>query len=116
LPPRVYQRRGKLYYSNPEKGGQWDPLPEGLKSWAKIVEAQTPATTLSILFARYDLKVLPRKSKKSGRNRRQEWSALELVFGAVHPDDVEPHHVWSYRRERSETEGTKHEIHCLSAL
>lgn len=115
LPPRVYERRGKLYYVHPETH-KWIPLKDGLRSWAQLVVASEPATTLSVLWARYDLEVLPKKAKKTQRNRRQEWSALEPTFGAVHPADVEPHHVWRYWRERGETEGARHEIRCLSAL
>jgi integrase len=115
LPLRVYERRGKLYYVEPGSG-DWIPLPEGLRTWAKLVEASEPATTLSILWAKYELEVLEKKAKKTQRNRRQEWSALEPTFGAVRPEDVEPHHVWRYFRERGEGEGARHEVRCLSAL
>jgi integrase len=115
LPPRVYPRRGKLYYVEPGSE-KWIPLPEGLRTWAKLVEASEPATTLSILWAKYDLEVLSKKAKKTQQNRRQEWSALEPVFGPMRPEDVEPHHVWKYFRERGEGEGARHEVRCLSAL
>jgi hypothetical protein len=115
LPPRVYERRGKLYYIQPGSE-KWIPLPDGLRSWAKLVEASEPASTLSILWAKYEVEVLAKKAKKTQRNRRQEWSALEDTFGNVRPEDVEPHHVWRYFRERGEGEGARHEVRCLSAL
>jgi hypothetical protein len=115
LPPRVYPRRGKLYYVEPGTE-KWIPLPDGLRTWAKLVEASEPASTLSILWAKYEVEVLGKKAKKTQQNRRQEWSALESTFGAVRPEDVEPHHVWRYFRERGEGEGARHEVRCLSAL
>jgi len=115
LPPRVYERRGKLYYVHPVTQ-EWMPLADGLRTWAKIVEASEPPLTLTALWARYDLEALTKKAPKTQRNRRQEWSMLEPTFGHVRPEDVEPHHVWRYWRDRGETEGAKHEIRCLSAL
>lgn len=115
LPPRVYQRRGKLYYSEPVTG-KWIPLPDGLKTWAKIIEAAEPAHTLAALWVQYDLEVLAKKATKTRRNRLQEWSKLELVFGAMSAEQIESHHVWRYWRERGETEGAKHEVRCLSVL
>jgi integrase len=115
LPPRVYERRGKLYYVH-QQTQEWIPLKDGLRTWAQIVQSADPAETLSALWAKFDLEVLSKKAKKTARNRRQEWSALEPTFGAVHPADVEPHHVWRYWRDRGETEGARHEIRCLSAL
>lgn len=115
LPPRVYESRGKLYYSDPVTL-KWIPLPEGLRTWAKIIDAAEPTHTLSALWARFDLEVLAKKAPKTRRNRLQEWSQVEPVFGAMRAEDVETHHVWRYWRERGETEGAKHEVRCLSVL
>jgi integrase len=115
LPPRVYERRGKLYYVHPVSQ-EWIPLPEGLRTWAKIVVASDAAETLSALWAKYDLEVLSKRATKTRRNRLQEWKELEKVFGAVNPADVEPHHVWRYWRDRGEIEQARHEVRCLSAL
>jgi integrase len=115
LPARVYERRGKLYYVHPVSQ-EWIPLPEGLRTWAKLVESADAAETLSALWAKYDLEVLSKKATKTRRNRLQEWKELEKVFGSVHPADVEPHHVWRYWRDRGEIEQARHEVRCLSAL
>lgn len=115
LPSRVYQRRGKLYYVHPLTQ-EWIPLKDGLKTWAQIVEASEPSTTLLALWARFDLEVLGKKAPKTRRNRLQEWGQLEAVFGHMDPEDVEPHHVWQYWRRSGETEGARHNIRCLSAL
>lgn len=115
LPPRVYESGGKLYYW-PKGTKTWIPLPEGLITWAKMMEAsREPAATLSALWASYELEVLVNKSAKTAQNRRQEWSKLEPVFGATSPAAIKPHHVWRYWMD-SQTEGCRHEIRCLSAL
>lgn len=115
LPPRVYQRRGKLYYVKPGTE-EWIPLPDGLKTWAAIVQAADGAETMSALWGRYQLEELHKKAPKTQQNRRQEWSMLEPVFGAMAPPDIEPHHVWNYWKKRGEIEQAKKEVRCLSAL
>lgn len=115
LPPRVYQRRGKLYYVKPGTE-EWIPLPDGLKTWAAIVESADAAETMSALWAKYQLAELHKKAVKTQKNRRQEWSMLEPVFGAMHPRDIEPHHAWNYWKKRGEIEQAKKEVRCLSAI
>jgi integrase len=115
LPPRVYQRRGKLYYVMPGTE-DWIPLPDGLKTWAAIVESADATETMSALWAKYELEELGKKAKKTQTNRRQEWKMLEPVFGAMKPRDVESHHAWNYWKKRGEIEQAKKEIRCLSAV
>jgi integrase len=115
LPPRVYQRRGKLYYVEPGTE-KWIPLPDGLKTWATLVQSADAAETMSALWAKYELAELHKKAPKSQRNRKQEWSALEPSFGHMRPCDVEPHHVWRYWRARGEIEQAKKEVRCLSVM
>lgn len=115
LPPRVYERRGKLYYVMPGTE-EWLPLPDGLKTWARIVEASDAAETMSALWAKYQLEELHKKAAKTQRNRKQEWSMLEPIFGSMHPRDIEPHHPWTYWKKRGEIEQAKKEVRCLSAL
>jgi integrase len=115
LPPRVYERRGKLYYVKPGTE-EWIALPDGLKTWAKIVEGADATETVSALWARYQIAELHKKAAKTQKNRRQEWSMLEPTFGHMRPADIEPHHVWRYWRARGEIEQAKKEVRCLSAM
>lgn len=115
LPPRVYQRRGKLYYVKPGTE-EWIPLPDGLKTWAAIVESADATETMSALWAKYQLAELHKKAAKTQKNRHQEWSMLEPVFGAMQPGDIEPHHAWNYWKKRGEIEQAKKEVRCLSAI
>lgn len=115
LPPRVYERRGKLYYVKPGTE-EWIPLPDGLKTWARIVEGADAAETMSALWARYQVDELHKKAAKTQKNRQQEWKMLEPVFGAMKPSDIEPHHAWNYWKKRGEIEQAKKEVRCLSAV
>jgi hypothetical protein len=115
LPARVYPRRGKLYYVQPGTE-KWIPLPDGLRTWAKLVESADATETMSALWAKYEIGELHKKAPKTQKNRRQEWSALEPAFGHMRPADIEPHHVWRYWRSRGEIEQAKKEVRCLSAV
>lgn len=115
LPARVYQRRGKLYYVEPGTE-KWIPLPDGLTTWAKMVEGADAAETMSALWAKYQVSELHKKASKTQKNRKQEWSMLEATFGHMRPADIEPHHAWKYWKARGEIEQGKKEVRCLSAL
>jgi integrase len=115
LPPRVYERREKLYYVHPETE-EWIPLEEGLVSWARLVGSSENADTMTVLWAKYQVDVLCKLKPKTQRNRKQEWKQLQRHFGTAHPASIEPHHVWKYWRERTAPEQAKHEVRCLSAL
>lgn len=118
LPPRVYQRGAQLYYVHPNTE-KWELLPEGLKTWSKMIEAATgPAASMESLWAAYDIDVLSKAvvKPKTAQNRRQEWGALVKTFGAMSPDEIEPHDVFNYWKKRGATSQAKHEVRCLSAL
>jgi len=115
LPPRVYERKGQMYYVEPGTE-RWLPLEEGLVTWAKIVESGDAKETMSALWAHYQLEELGAKAKKSQKNRHQEWKMLEPTFGHMRPRDVEPHHVWRYWKARGGIEQGTKEVRCLSAL
>jgi len=59
---------------------------------------------------------LPKKAKATRKSRMQEFKPILKVFGHMGGDDIAPHHVWNYYRERGETEQAKHEVRALSAL
>jgi integrase len=115
LPPRVYERRKKLYYVEPGSEN-WIPLEDGLLTWAKIVKSADFKETMSALWAHYQLDELTGKSGKTRKNRHQEWKMLEPTFGHVRPKDVESHHVWRYWKYRGGIEQGTKEVRCLSAL
>ncbi len=114
-PPRVYERRGKLYYVEPGTE-KWLPLEDGLVTWAKIVKSAESSETMTALWAHYQLDELVGKAAKTRKNRHQEWKALEPTFGHMRPKDIEPHHVWRYWKTRGGIEQGSKEVRCLSAL
>lgn len=118
LPQRVYRRRGALYYV--DTAGKWHPLgkvyAEALRVLAGLVERGAPAQTVEQLVAKYAAEELGRKAEKTRRGRLQEFKPLVKVFGHMSPEEIEPHHVWSYWTARGRTEQARHEIRAFSAL
>jgi integrase len=122
LPQRVYLRRGAYFYF-PKKGpavllhDKGDrSYPAALRALARLLGAEGPTATLEQLVARYDAEELGQKAEKTQRGRRQEFKPLVEVFGHMAPEDIEPHHVWTYWTKRGRTEQARHEIRALSAL
>lgn len=122
LPQRVYERRGAYFYF-PRKGPAVllrdngnRSYPAALRALARILGAEGPTATLEQLVARYDAEELAQKAEKTRRGRRQEFKPLIEVFGHMAPEDIEPHHVWTYWTKRGRIEQARHEIRALSAL
>lgn len=122
LPQRVYERRGAYFYF-PRKGpavllhDNGDrSYPAALRALARVLGAEGPTGTVEQLVARYDAEELGQKAERTRRGRRQEFKPLVRVFGHMAPEDLEPHHVWTYWTARGRTEQARHEIRALSAL
>lgn len=118
LPPRVYHRHGGYYFV--DRDGKWNNLgsdySDALKAYAALLGSAAPAATIEQLWSKYQTEVLLKKSAKTRRNREQEMGQVLKVFGRMQPGHVEPHHVWTYWRDRGEIEQARHEIRALSAL
>lgn len=118
LPRRVYEKRGAYYFVGTDN--IWQPLgkdyPEALRKYAAILAGDAPGHTIELLWAKYQVQVLTKLAKKTQSGRRNDMRKPLEVFGQVNPQNIEPHHVWTYWRERGETEQARHEIKALSAL
>lgn len=118
LPPRVYFRNGAYYFVDVK--GKWHRLaksyPDALIALAALLAKDAPTTTIELLWAKYQAEELGKKAVKTQKGRRQEMSFILKVFGQIRPEDIEPHHIWTYWRSRGEIEQGKHEIRALSAL
>lgn len=118
LPRRMYEKRGAYYFVT--KGNEWKPLgrdyPEALRQYAAILAGDAPGHTMELLWAKYQTQVLIKLAKKTQTNRRNDMKWPLKVFGEVAPAAIEPHHIWTYWRERGETEQARHEIKAISAL
>lgn len=118
LPRRMYEKRGAYYFVT--KSNEWKPLgrdyPEALRQYAAILAGDAPGHTIELLWAKYQTQALLKLAKKTQTNRRNDMKWPLKVFGEMSPAAIEPHHVWTYWRERGETEQARHEIRALSAL
>lgn len=120
LPKRVYRKNGAFHYV--DSSNEWHRLADlddysgMLKALGLLLSSDHPAETIETLWARYQHEVLPKLAKKTQAGRRNDMKKPLEVFGKVHPRDIEPHHIWTFWRERGETEQARHEIRALSAL
>jgi integrase len=114
----MYEKRGAYYFVT--KDNEWKPLgkdyPEALRQYAAILAGDAPGHTIELLWAKYQGQVLPKLAAKTQTNRRNDMKWPLKVFGEVTPESIEPHHIWTYWRERGETEQARHEIKAISAL
>lgn len=114
----MYLKRGAYYFVT--KANEWKPLgreyPEALRQYAAILAGDTPGHTIELLWAKYQVQALVKLAKKTQQNRRNDMKWPLKVFGQMDPESIEPHHIWTYWRERGETEQARHEIKAISAL
>jgi integrase len=114
----MYEKRGAYYFVT--KSNEWKPLgkdyPEALRQYAAILAGDAPGHTIELLWAKYQGQVLPKLAEKTQTNRRNDMKWPLKVFGEMTPESIEPHHIWTYWRERGETEQARHEIKAISAL
>lgn len=121
LPRGVYHHHGAYWFARYEHGRKrWIRLgsdyPEALAQLSRIMQGATASLTVAALIARYRVEELPRKALTSQQREQYRLPILEKVFGEMAPEDIEPHHVWQYWRERGETVGARHEIRLLSCV
>ena len=132
-PRRCYPKDGALYFVEttrvgtkpdvkPKYKNKWHhlgPLTDLAACYKKLgvlMDAGNPAKTIEKLWEKYQLEELVRKAKKTQQNRRNDMKWPLKVFGTVLAQTIEPHHVWTYWRDRGQTEQARHEIRALSAL
>lgn len=119
LPKRVYRKNGAFWYVDADN--KWHRLAP-LDDYAAMLKAlgvllsDAPAETIETLWASYQHHVLPKLAEKTQSGRRNDMKKPLVFFGKMRPKDVEPHHIWTFWRERGETEQARHEIRAVSAL
>lgn len=121
LPRGVYYHHGAYWFGRYENGRKrWTRLaadyPEALAKFSQLLQGAAAELNMSALIARYQLEELPRKALTSQQREKYRLPILAKVFGEMRPEDIEPHHVWQYWRERGETVGARHEIRLLSCI
>jgi len=120
LPKRVYRKNGSFWYV--DRCNEWhklaplDDYAEMLKVLGALLSKDEPLNTIELLWASYQTNALPKLAEKTQSGRRNDMKKPLEVFGKTDPQDIEPHHIWTYWRERGETEQARHEIKAISAL
>lgn len=120
LPRRVYRKNGAFWFVDSQN--KWnrlaglDDYPGMLKALGALLASGGPLNTCELLWAKYQVDVLPKLAKKTQQGRRNDMKQPMIVFGKVDPQIVEPHHIWTFWRDRGETEQARHEIRAFSAL
>ncbi len=106
LPQRVYLKHGAYYFVDHEY--KWHRLGVSLgemyRALATFVEADT-IHTVEDLCRRYSLEVLVSYSTKEQKNRVVHIERVKVVFGAMRPVDVKPHHVRAFRDKVGQRRG-----------
>lgn len=120
LPKRVYPKHGAFWYVDHKN--EWhrlaalDDYSGMLQALGALLRKGDPLNTIELLWASYQTEALPKLATKTQAGRRNDMKWPLKVFGKVNPQDMEPHHIWTYWRDRGETEQARHEIKAISAL
>lgn len=119
-PKRCYPKHGALHYVDHQNRwkrlGPLTDLSACYKALSVLLADADPMRTVQKLWEKYELEELPQKAKKTQQGRRNDMKWPLKVFGHVRAQDIEPHHIWTYWRQRGQTEQARHEIRALSAL
>lgn len=101
LPQRVYHR-GKTYYFV-DHAGRWLSLGRTVgdmyRAYAAMVE-ERPIGTMSDLFDRYEVEVIPHKAPRTQRDNRYEILFLRAALRDMVPSEFRPRHGYAYYNER----------------
>lgn len=120
LPKRVYPKHGAFWYVTHKN--EWhrlaalDDYSGMLTALGALLSRGEPLNTMELLWASYQAQVLHKLAKKTQTGRKNDMKWPLKVFGKVDPATIEPHHIWTYWRNRGETEQARHEIRAISAL
>lgn len=112
LPRHMLQRRGAYYHVTREgKQQRWLPLGrdfgEALRKWAELEAETRPALTVADLLAAYIVERTGERSEKTLHDYRLQAQTLGAVFGAMRPEDLRQHHVYTYLRKRGNVAGNR---------
>lgn len=120
LPKRVYRKNGAFWYVDYEN--KWhrlaplDDYPGMLKALGALLNTDEVPRTVELLWAKYQVDEFPSLARKTQQGRRNDMKWPLKVFGKMDAQDVEPHHIWTFWRDRGRTEQARHEIRAFSVL
>lgn len=127
LPERWRFRRGTYFYRVPPGlEGEWDnkkefklgrTLTEAYKVWAERIQPTADdINTMTQVFDRYTLEVIPEKAYKTQESNLISIRKLRPVFGNVEPSKIKPKYAYQYYDATAKARGktaAKHDIQVL---
>lgn len=124
LPARWRLVHGAYYYQVPPGlEHAWDEkktfrlgksLPEAYKTWADRVGNQDKIRTIGQLLDRYNLEVVPTKSKTTQAGNLIFIKTLRATFSDIPLTAIKPRHIYQYVEKRSAKISARREIEVLS--
>lgn len=118
LPERVYFKHGAYYYVTP--ANKWVRLGHtedlALAEYSRLAAAPDALSTMSKVFDKYLIEVVPLKAERTQQDNRKELANLRAVFGAMRPVDVKPRHVAQYLSVRKAKVRGNREVALLSHI
>jgi integrase len=72
--------------------------------------------TINDLITKYELEILPHKSKDLQKGRRQQFKRIRKAFGDMPPRHLQQSDCWEYYTDQKMTSQARHEISALSAV
>ena len=101
----MYLKHGAYYFVNSHN--KWIKLGNSLsiamQEWSKLFESDTKLTSMSHLFDRYMIEVIPKKAIKTSKENFKQIENLRKSFGHMQPNSITPVHVYSYLDLRGQT-------------
>lgn len=118
LPERVYFKHGAYYYVTLEK--KWIHLGRteetALAEYSRIASAPDALSTMSRVFTKYMLEVIPLKAERTQADNLKELANLRAVFGEMRPTDIKPRHISQYLSVRTAKVRGNREVALLSHI
>lgn len=124
LPKRWRLTHGAYHYQVPAgQEQQWDgkktfrlgkTLPEAYQVWATRLGSIDKIRTMSEVFERYLLEVVPRKAPKTQTENARQIKRLTAIFGHMMPSQIRPQMVYKYVDKRGAKTAAHREIEVLS--
>lgn len=103
LPDRVYVRRNKYYFV--DKANKWHPLGgeylDAMTEYARINQDNKPIFTMSNLFDKYQLEIIPTKAKNTQTDNLGSMKMLRKAFSLMRPDEITPQDIYAFMDARN---------------
>ncbi|MCP1675664.1 integrase [Natronocella acetinitrilica] len=113
-------RKAYYYDHGIVNGRRWrEPLGsdyrKALRRWAEIESGTPTQGTIGAILDDYRQNALPSLAERTQEDRRAHLNRLNLVFGRMGAEELEPHHIARYLRRHSHPVAANREVGTLSA-